>query len=410
MSQRPLRFVHASDFHLEMPLQGVAEVPDHLRQRFVDAPYAAAEKVFDTVLAEEAEFLVLSGDILHPAGTGPRGPLLLSEQFARLAQRQIPVYWAAGAVDPPEVWPAFLPLPENVHVSPRGRVTQVVHQRDDMSVARVLLASRDGNRMFRAGDFAPDPAGLFCVAAVHGGIETAALGMNGIDYWALGGRHDRSTLCSAPPMAHYAGSPQGRRPDEAGAHGCTIVQVDENRQPRTQMASTDTIRWLSERVVVEVSTSRSELELLLRERLRTLVETTPKIDLLVSWTVAGDGPLIAQLRRGKLAAELLDVLRSEHGFAAPAAWSVSMEVEPLAGLPPEWYEQETIRGDFLRAIRQFEMNQGEPLELERYMSEAHLAGALAPAAAISDKTVRMAVLHDVAWLGIDLLSGEEARS
>ena len=54
-----------------------------------------------------------------------------------------------------------------------------------------------------------------------------------------------------------------------------------------------------------------------------------------------------------------------------------MEVEPAAGLPPEWYEQETIRGDFLRAIRQFEMNQAEPLGLETYLSEAHLAGALA---------------------------------
>ena len=138
-------------------------------------------------------------------------------------------------------------------------------------------------------------------------------------------------------------------------------------------------------------------------------ETTPKLGLMVSWTVAGDGPLIAELRRGRLAGELLGVLRSEHGFGSPPAWSASLEVEPLAGLPPEWFEQETIRGDFLRAIRQFEVNQGEPLELEMYMAEGHQAGALA-AAADPDKAVRQAVLRQAAWLGIDLLGGEEVKS
>ena len=88
---------------------GVAEVPEHLREPLLEAAYTAAGRVFDAVLAEEAEFLVLSGDILHPPQTGPRGPLFLCEQFARLAQRQIPVYWASGGVDPPEVWPAVIP-------------------------------------------------------------------------------------------------------------------------------------------------------------------------------------------------------------------------------------------------------------------------------------------------------------
>ena len=75
MSNLPFRFVHASDFHLELPPLGVAEVPDHLRELFIESAYWAAERVFETVLAEEAELLVLSGDILHPQHTGPRGPL-----------------------------------------------------------------------------------------------------------------------------------------------------------------------------------------------------------------------------------------------------------------------------------------------------------------------------------------------
>ena len=56
------------------------------------------------------------------------------------------------------------------------------------------------------------------------------------------------------------------------------------------------------------------------------------------------------------------------------------------------------------------MNHSEPLELEGYLAEAHMAGALASAAAMPDKTVRQAVLREAAWLGVDLLSGEEAIS
>ena len=289
MSHRPFRFVHASDFHLEMPLQGVAEVPDHLREALLDAAYTAAERVFDAVLAEEAEFLVLSGDILHPPQTGPRGPLFLSEQFARLAQRQIPVYWASGGVDPPEAWPAVIPLARQCasDVPRPGCRTGSSARRRAVGPAAAGRPRRQSHDAARA-IFTPTRPGCIRRRSAWNG-RNGGPGTPGIDYWALGGRHDRSTLFSAPQVAHYAGSPQGRRPDEAGVHGCTLVQVDENRQSRTILVPTDAIRWLSERVVVEVTTSRSELESLLRQRMQTLLETTPKLGLMVSWTSPATG-------------------------------------------------------------------------------------------------------------------------
>ena len=45
----------------------------------------------------------------------------------------------------------------------------------------------------------------------------------GMHYWALGGRAERTTLFNSPGIAHYPGTPQGRSPAEAGAHGCTVV-------------------------------------------------------------------------------------------------------------------------------------------------------------------------------------------
>jgi len=410
MSNRPFRFVHAGDFHLELPPQGLAEIPDHLRELFVEAAYAAAERTFKTVLAEEADFLVLAGDLLHPGQTGPRGPLFLQEQFRRLAERDVDVYWAGGRVDPPDAWPAAIALPENVHVFPQGVVEQLTHQRDDVPLAQVIGVSRDRRRTIRTADFAPDPGGLFSIAVVHGNADPATLQSRGIHYWALGGRHGRNTLFSSPQVAHYPGSPQGRRAEEHGAHGCTLVQVDGQGNPHTSLVPTDAIRWLNERVVVDEETGRDDLETLLRERMHTLLENCPRIDLLISWTIAGTGPMPGRLRRGTLGDEMLGWLRSEYGYGPPAAWSASLDVEPSAAMPPEWYEQETIRGDYLRAIRQFQVNSDEPLDLEAYVAEAHVAGTLGPAVAVATEADRQRVLREAAWLGIDLLSGEESQS
>ena len=424
MPSRPLRFVHASDFHLEMPLQGVVEVPEHLREAFCDAPYTAAQRVFDAALAEEAQFLVLSGNLLDPARAGLRGPLFLVEQFSRLAERGIAVYWAGGEVDSPEAWPSAFPLPQNVHLFPRGRTGQFVHAPDGTPLARLVGQGHDGPRPLRPERFEPDPAGLPTVAVANGNIEPAALPERGICYWALGGRQDRATLPRAPTavaegaptavaegsptVVHWPGSPQGRRPSETGIHGCTLVELDENGHARTSLLPTDAIRWLDERLALDENAGRKEIEASLQQRMGALREAAPKNDLLVGWTLAASGPLAAELRHGPLAAELLAGLRSEYGSATPAAWSVSLEAEPAEALPAALYEQETILGDFLRGVRQYEVNPAEPLELETYLAETHVAGALAAAVSIPDDETRRRVLREAARLGAELLgAGEE---
>lgn len=405
MSIRPFRFVHASDFHLELPPQGVAEVPDHLRDLFLESAYWAVQRVFETVLTEEAAFLILAGDVLDPQKTGPRGPIFLLDQFQRLAERQTAVYWATGRVDPADSWPPMMKLPDNVHLFPRGQIEEFLHQRDGVPLARVMGTSRDKVRTVRASDFDADPGGLFSIAVVHGRADAEALRARGVHYWALGGRHNRSTLFSTPHVAHWSGSPQGRSPKERGKHGCTLVEVDDQQHARTSLVPTEAIRWCDQRVAVDQRTTREDLETMLREQMHALVETSPSVDLLVSWTVAGSGPLLARLRREGLAAELLESLRAQYGSGPPAAWSLSLEVESPESLPAEWYEQETICGDFLRAMRRLQMNPGEPLDLEGCLP-AERPNELSDDVLLPRGTARDRALGEAALLGVDLLSGE----
>ena len=136
MSQPALRFIHASDLHLERPLAGVAEVPENLREVFLEAPFQAAELVFETALSEGADALLLAGDVVDFDRVGPRAVVFLNEQFQRLADHGIKVYWACGDIDPPDSWPASIELPANVHVFSVGRVESFEHRRDGEVVAR----------------------------------------------------------------------------------------------------------------------------------------------------------------------------------------------------------------------------------------------------------------------------------
>ena len=366
MPHRPFRFVHASDFHLEMPFGGLAEVPDPLREPLIEAAYTAATRVFDAVLAEEAEILVLSGDVLHSPQTGPRGPLFLCRTVCpagptanprllghrrRRSARGLAAGHRVARERPPR--------------GPRPRLgTDPPARRRAAGAA--LLHGRDGNRLVRAAISIPIPAGLLLHRRRARDGRDGGVGSGASTTWALGGRRDRSTLFSTPQMAHYAGSPQGRRPGEAGVHGCTLVQVDENRQARTHLVPTDAVRFLASGSSSTSPPAAWTWKRCCASGCAALVEATPKLDLLVSWTVAGSGPLIAQLRRGKLAGELLGHAAERAGQRArrpPGA--CRSRSEPGAGVAAGVVRAGDDPRRFPAAIRQFEVNQGEPLGLER---------------------------------------------
>ncbi len=67
MSGQSFRFLHASDFHLEEPLGGLAEVPPHLGELFLDAPFTAAERVLDVAVRERVDCLFRRICGIHPA-------------------------------------------------------------------------------------------------------------------------------------------------------------------------------------------------------------------------------------------------------------------------------------------------------------------------------------------------------
>jgi DNA repair exonuclease SbcCD nuclease subunit len=407
MTAYAVRFLHASDFHLEQPAYGLSEVPESLRELLVDAPYRAAANVFRTALAERVDFVVLCGDLVQPWSSGPRGPLFLIEQFQLLGERGIPVYWATGKVDEPEAWPRDYVLPNNVHRFDRGRLTIQPHFRDAREVARICGWSRIGQRKLNAEDLVIPHDSLFTLVMAHGAPESAVLDRREIEYWALGGKHNRATLTGAPHWSHYCGSPQGRSPDEPGPHGCTLVEVSHTCEVSVQTVNNDVVRWHDERITLTENLERSELESILRERATAIRHAAPDMTHLVRWTLEGDPKWVRGMQRGMLAAEVLSSLRADFGIGAHPIWSLSIEGSKASIPAPHAFGADTLLGDFLQELHELKSDPGGPPDLSDLLNERQAAGMLGELVRIGGSPALHRVLEQAAQLGIELLAPEE---
>ncbi len=417
VSPNPIRFLHASDFRLELPVLGVTHLPDHLRETLIEAPYRAARRVFDAAVTERVDFVVLSGNIINPSAAGPRGVQFLQTEFERLAREQISVYWSCGPSDRMDLWPPSVPMPSNVQVFAGDRIASVTHRRDDQAIATIQASGYRRSHTIRSVDF-PGCGNRFSIAVAYGAGDPKAMRTSQINYWALGGRHERYTLFSSPRTAQYSGSPQGRSPDEVDVHGCTLVDVDDTGTVNRQMIPTDVVRWHTERLELPDHMDSQGLLRLLRERLRQLSHTHSEQLVMVSWQVVDSDQLTdtrsdllaAQLRQSDLPQEIVGTLRKEFGMSVPGIWTVSLTADTPSVYPAGWYEEDTVLGDLLRAVQYFQNDRDQAVELEGWASETPLSPELVNAMGIRDAADRDYVLRHVAALGVDLLRGDRVLS
>lgn len=408
MSAEPFRFLHSGDFRLHLPVAGLAEVPEHLRNTLIDAPYRAAERVFDAALSSNVDFVLLTGDLVDVRYSGPRGLVFLQDQFERLAKQNIQVYWIGGDNDAPDIFPTAARWPHNVHWFTSNAVEDITHLRNERPIATILGASQSAQTKIRAKDYSPDPAGHFTIAMAYGISDGATLERRQIPYWALGGKLQKHALYTERQFAQWAGSPQGRQPEHVNAHGCVLVSVEDSGEIATRWITTDAVRWQTERIDLPAGSSHAEIQNRLEERAAALSAGVPERTLLVRWRLAGDAELTAELRQGDLAEELAKHLRARCGHGTTPLWTATVESVVPQTLTESWYEEETILGDFLRTVRDYQHDASLPLDLSKLVPAHQVAEGLAGEVALDTQDERAEVLRQAALIGASLLRGEGA--
>jgi len=380
------------------------DLPDHLKPVLVAAPWKAAEAVFETAIVENVDFVILVGDLLNPIACGAAGPSFLLEQFELLAQRKIPVYWVGGIADDPERWPAAVSLPGNVHLFSK-RIEAVVHRRNGTPIVTLLGRSSGGAQTIRASEYQAEADDNFRIAIGFGEADTDSLSNERIDYWALGGNHQRLSLRDEGQQMRYCGSPQGRSMLEEGSHGCYVVDVDSNRKAQVHSIDLDLLRYSTQTIDAEDMALGRDVRQMMTKRINRLQSEASGRHTLVQWRVQMDLETATVVGPAALE-ELIVWLRREFGYGQPATWSTDIEVLPPKSLPKKWQEEDTILGDFLRTAIEQRKSGAKPLSLGSYVeTETPGGGTWSSALLPVELGVNQQIIDLSTLLGVDLLRG-----
>lgn len=396
-----LKFIHASDFHLDVSVSGLTELPKHLIEVLASAPYHAAVKVFDTAIAERVDFVLLAGDLFDIDSGNARSAAFLLNQFERLNEKDIAIYWVAGECDHPDRWPGSIELPPNVVTFNSSVIEHLDHRREGKRIARIMAAGFDPKR--RSGsEFVSPEHDVFNIALTHGEYESSSLTGQHVRYWAMGGRHKAAKLEKHDTIVVYPGTTQGRSPKESGAHGFKICRVDNSGKLRVQTVETDRVRFLPQKVAISEQVLTDELKNELAERaLKIISDTTDQI-VMSSWFLSTDGDFNPGIRKKEWSAEILEWLRDEFGRGDKGLWSTSVKVETPKQLPIEWYEEDTLLGEYLRAMGRYQSDDSLRLHLHEYMpqtvSNKVTAGMTEVASNRRESVLRQATLMGVEYL------------
>ncbi|WP_409332325.1 metallophosphoesterase family protein [Trujillonella humicola] len=250
-----MRIVHAADLHIDSPLQGLSRLDDEDVARQVrQASRRATERLVRLVIDEEADALVLAGDVYDGDWPDYATGRFFAEQMDVLHDHGVPVFSAAGNHDAESQITRALTLPSNVRVlSTREPETVVL---DDLGLA--VHGQGYPQRAVTENLVAAYPRrvpGLVNVGILH----TAVAGSEGhapyapctvqdleradYDYFALGHVHRHAVVTSGHRVAAYSGNLQGRHPRETGPKGAVVVDVEPDGRAELRHVALDIARW-----------------------------------------------------------------------------------------------------------------------------------------------------------------------
>ena len=407
--------IHAADLHLDAPFRGVSDMllsrgesraSEKLLKLLRGATFTALERLTDLCLRENADALLLAGDVYNSAQSSLRARLALRDAFLRLESAGVRVFLAHGNHDPLAEGVAAIPWPENVTVfgtdleahslERQGRTLALIHGISHSGPKeRANLARR-----FRHENPASADSDIFHIGLLHcaltdlsGGHAPYApcsfsdLSESGMDYWALGHIHScrmfdrQGKLLDMPsgdrgtretplfrPFAAYPGSVQGLHVNETGPHGCLVLHLDGRGGLTARQATLAPAQW--EILHLELPQELEDipsLESLLVHKLSTLAPRTttgencpntektseiscPPEAMLVRLCLTGRCSLNHELRGRGFIEDLGEHLNAELEGSGLWLRDIAIETRPLADIAVE-AKRKDLAGEVLRRSR-----------------------------------------------------------
>ena len=245
-----MKFLHAADLHLDTPFVGISNFSKDLQAKLKNSTYQAAEKIFQTAIAEQVDFVILAGDIFDDTDSSLKAQMFLKQQFEKLEQANIKVFMVYGNHDYYRSNFAVASFPGNVEVFGQDVTTTDLATKDGLHVGITGFSYYQQHVKEDVVQNYPDRGNYdYQIGILHAGVgddnyapfQVKTLLTKGYDYWALGHIHKREILHENPDVI-YPGDIQGRNQNETTPKGFYLVSV-ENRVTDLKFVKSSIYTW-----------------------------------------------------------------------------------------------------------------------------------------------------------------------
>ena len=334
-----LRFVHTADLHLDSPFVGIkAAAPENVANTLRDATFSAYENIIDLCIEEQVHALLVAGDVYDSADRSLRAQLRFVEGLKRLDEAGIRSFICHGNHDPLDGWEARLVYPHScTRFLKDARAVPILEEDPRRGVVHgisYVTGNVEENLVPRLGRGQPE---TFSIGLLHANVGADAAHANyapcslhdlersEIDYWALGHVHTRQVLSDRSPAVVYPGNPQGRHPNERGARGVYLVEVDDTGGVRLDFRAVDIVRWVQP--VLDISQLETEQDLIeaLHQCMDDALAESDGRSVVLRIRLAGRSGIHASLRQPAFIGELTGRANEEWKDRSPFAWCERIE-------------------------------------------------------------------------------------
>lgn len=264
-------FIHAADLHIGAPFTGIRHTTPELAHSLVAAITQSYNRLIDTALRRQVDFVVFAGDVFDRARPTYADFSSFYNGLNKLQTAHIPVYICNGNHDPWSTWSKdYGELPDNTHIFSAEHPEFFVYRKGNSPDGTPLVTL--GGRSFLNETFPKNDciangitkfdaqratriATPFYVGVIHTGLDfdhnqayvpRQKLFSSGMNYWALGHIHKRMVI-NAPDGQNmqlaYSGCIQGRDVKEIGPRGCELVTLEQGKPNKLEFIPLSSIIW-----------------------------------------------------------------------------------------------------------------------------------------------------------------------
>ncbi len=299
------KFIHAADLHLDSPLKGLEEYENAPKDRIKSASRRAFEQMVDLAVQEEADFVLLAGDLYDGDWKDFSTGLFLGAQAGRLERAGIQVIAVLGNHDANSKLTAEVRGIKNLRILSHKRPETLILE--DLGVAihgRSFYDQKVDENL--AAEYPTARPGLFNIGLLHTSLNGRPghanyapctrddLVAKGYQYWALGHVHGMEVV-SENPWIVFPGCIQGRHIRETGPKGCMLVTVDEDRVD-PEFRELDVVRWAVCHVDISGVAGKDDAYDRVRRALRQEVEQADGRLVAARVVLEGTGGIARELR------------------------------------------------------------------------------------------------------------------